>query len=664
MPQVGALFAAGALSSAIGGAVLNAAIGLAVNFGLSKLFPPKGPRQQEVQDEIRQADAPRAVHYGRVRVGGAVHFWDWTTESDDRYLYKLLAINTGEIDAFEEFYFNDTQVTVSSNAVTTTPYNGVAEIYTQDGSGEGGDYATLKAAFPTNWTNNHRLDGVATMLGRFEAVKGADISEVYPGGEPAMTAVIRGAKVYDPRTTTTAWSENVALQILDVLTGPNGRHALADMDLTSFEQAADDCEDNIVTGSGTIPRYVGGGTTFLNEPQKDKLARMLAACAGDLYRTPAGLIGLRVGKWRAPTYTIEPEHIVAIEGGAGSGEFEQVTALTPRFVSSRLDYQETTADPWEDSDLLALIGETEPKDFELPWVQDYRQARRLTKIAMARRNPKYRFTIRLRYWGLLLLDQENVTLNFPDFGISNEPFWIDRFSFDPAGTDGVVTVTLRHAEETSFDWTAAEEGDAPLEPTAIIQNGGTIPAPTISAIVVKERDGQPWIRATATTSTSFFLVGGFKRDDESEWTPLEVDQTSGVMKTPLLDNGTNYSVRMGYAISKLDGADVTYTTVTGTAVSVNAGPPDDPVLVSATDDGSDITFVFEPDVGSNYWRTFVMRGTTTGNAVAVETSYSTAQEVTITATTVADQSYWLLSQSYDSENSGFVFAISTASGGP
>lgn len=661
MPAVGALFAAGTIASAVGSAVVSAAVGFAVNFAISKLFPPKGPKPQDVQDEVRQADAPRTVDYGRVKVGGVMMFWDWTTESEERYLYKLLAVNTGEIDAFETFYFNDTELTLSGNSVTTAPYNGVAEVFSHDGSGEGGDYATLKAAFPSNWTSNHRLDGVATMLGRFKAVKGADISEVYPGGEPAMSAVIRGAKVYDPRTTTAAWSENVALQILDVLTGPNGRHDLADIDTAAFTQAANDCDDAIVTGTGTIPRYVGGGTTFLNEPVKDKLARMLAACAGDLYRTPEGLIGLRVGKWRAPTYTIEAEHIVGIEGGAGSGEFEQVTTLTPRFVSSRLDYQETTADPWEDSELLTLIGETEPKDLDLPWVQDYRQARRLTKIAIAKRNPKWRFTVRLRYWGLLLLDQENVTLNFPDFGISNEPFWIDRFSFDPAGTDGVVTVVLRHADATSFDWTAAEEGDAPLEPSTILQDGGTVPAPVISAVVVKERNGSPWIRATATVNSAFILCGEFKRDDESDWAEAPVDPLTGVMKTPLLDNNTTYSIRFGHKLSRLEGADVTYTTQTGIDSSVTPAAPDDPVVTAASDDLMNVSVTFTPDLGANYWRSKIWSGTGDfASATEIDVTESRAASITMTAPFAYSTKYWITSEAYGGAVSGEVLAYTTS----
>ena len=40
----------------------------------------------------------------------------------------------------------------------------------------------------------------------------------FPNGFPEITAIIKGKKVYDPRTSTTAWSDNPALCLRDYLT--------------------------------------------------------------------------------------------------------------------------------------------------------------------------------------------------------------------------------------------------------------------------------------------------------------------------------------------------------------------------------------------------------------------------------------------------------------
>jgi hypothetical protein len=44
----------------------------------------------------------------------------------------------------------------------------------------------------------------------------------YPNGIPLFTAVVRGKRVFDPRSSTTAWSDNAALCIRDYLTSAYG----------------------------------------------------------------------------------------------------------------------------------------------------------------------------------------------------------------------------------------------------------------------------------------------------------------------------------------------------------------------------------------------------------------------------------------------------------
>ena len=75
--------------------------------------------------------------------------------------------------------------------------------------------ARLVSLFPTLWTSAHRARGVAYLVCEFTFDETA-----FPSGLPNVTAVVRGAKVYDPRTATTAWSENPALLARHVITHP------------------------------------------------------------------------------------------------------------------------------------------------------------------------------------------------------------------------------------------------------------------------------------------------------------------------------------------------------------------------------------------------------------------------------------------------------------
>ena len=68
-----------------------------------------------------------------------------------------------------------------------------------------------------HWTTEHRLRGIAYMYVRL-----AFDADVFPNGIPEITATISGKKVYDPRTSTTAWSDNPALCLRDYLTSSYG----------------------------------------------------------------------------------------------------------------------------------------------------------------------------------------------------------------------------------------------------------------------------------------------------------------------------------------------------------------------------------------------------------------------------------------------------------
>lgn len=673
-----------ALAALAGPYIANAAAGLALSVAASRLFGPKGPSKQDLQNEIQQSDAPRTHHQGRVRVSGPKMFYDWTTEVADgkRYLHKLLAIDTGGVDSFLAFWLNDTKVDLAGTEVSTAPWDGgTVNLYTRDGRQgseyEGGYYPVLAGAFPDNWTLGtgtdvaHRLSGVATVLARMRSVKAAKLAETYPGGDPKVSVLLRGAPVYDPRLgarspSTMVYSENIALQILDDLVNEDhGRLSLDGVILPSFIAAANDCDDAMaLKAGGTNPRYFGGGSFGLNQALKDRIRPKLLACAGSLYTNTSGQIGLRVGKLRAPSFTITEEHIVGIEGRSGSGEFRRVTTFIPKYTEPNFDYQLTTAAPWVDEAELALIGETEPEELPLEWCQHHAQCDRIAKILAAKRNPKWRFDLRLRFWGLKLISEESVYLHLPVLGIHNEPFEIRDFRFNPGVKQAPTFIALAHMDESSFAFDpASEESDPPVRPDPVQRNDPPIPAPVIVSTEVRQRNGLPWIRAAAAVSSEFRLVGGYKKDTDAEWTPVEVDQDSGVLKTPLIDNAADHSIRFGYQRSTLVGSDVAYAEVTGLEVNVSPDPPDPPTLVSASEDGTDVTIVFRPDLGANYWRTLVMRGADEASALAVATTYATAEETTITVPVVEGVSYWVLSQNHDVKSSGFTFAIAIATGG-
>src|SRR5690606_23810070 len=130
----------------------------------------------------------------------------------------------------------------------------------------------------------------------------------------------RLSKVYDPREVghdpadpgTWAWSENAGLAILDYLTHPDGmRLSKDDCDLESFAAFADLCDEAVpLAAGGTEKRYRLWGVYQLTDEPDAVIQRMRRACDAEFYQTPEGKIGIRGGKWEAPTVTLREGQIL------------------------------------------------------------------------------------------------------------------------------------------------------------------------------------------------------------------------------------------------------------------------------------------------------------------------------------------------------------------
>ncbi|AXC50072.1 hypothetical protein DRW48_10540 [Paracoccus suum] len=669
MPQVvgtwiiNAAVASGALASAtgIGAALISAGAALAFNAAIAKIFAPKGPKPKDLQNELRQSDAPRVRYLGTNRASGAVLFWDWRSVGSKRVLFKLIAIAQGGMTDVRRWWLNDVEVTVVSEGVTggigdrVPDYGGNVNLRWRSGKGsfiDGGQYPSLLSAV-TEWTAAHKATRVGTILAEFKSVSSEDAIEVYPGGEPKVLVEFDGDIANAPGRTPTH-TLNLAWQLYDIIThADHGWLAPSEMDDASWALAVSDSFQTVPSAGGTTrARYLGGGGYQLAEPLKDVAQRWLDGMDGHLFLTTDGKLGMRVGKWRPPTYTITEDKIVSWDGGSGRDGLDVVATLVPKFTSPENMYQETSADPWEDPVALARYGEVAPKEIDLPVVQHHGQARRIAKRRAAAMNPKWRFTINLRFWGLLLYEEENVYLHMPRIGINNQPFAIRRWQCDMNGGDQVVTVTLEHVRPEADDWTAAEEGTAPVAAKA---TPGPKVVPTISIIstTVVTGLGSPYVRTTFTQPAGESVIGQYRRAGSVDpWTEMIREGTAGgVMRTQALFDREPIDMRFGVRRASWGTAIVgTWTEVNNIEVVANGTPPAPPTVVSWSGGiGTAVSVTFRPDLGANYSRTSLYRGepdSAFASAAQIATTYATGAEVTIGGGTVptGGAKYWLRSE--------------------
>ena len=226
------------------------------------------------------------VIYGTRRVGAQIIYMD-TNNNDSRDLYVVYALAVGECEEivkrsieldgapitdsarfFEGGYVGSDAISSGAGSVNTASQNGDKEI--NAGAGQFGTDPTKRymyvlnchhgaasqtadpmlVASMTNWTSDHRLDGICYIAAHFQYETTGMWS-----GVPQLTAQVRGKKVYDPRKDSTEggsgshrfndpstyeWSDNPALCFLDYISNNEYGKGLtaSQLNLTTFSSAA------------------------------------------------------------------------------------------------------------------------------------------------------------------------------------------------------------------------------------------------------------------------------------------------------------------------------------------------------------------------------------------------------------------------------------------
>ena len=490
--------------------LIKLGLGLVINAVVAKLNKQR-PDYKELQQEFQQSDAVARGHYGRVLVSGVRAFWAHA----DGVLHKILILGTGASDGIEQVRLDGAVVALDGSKVVTTPQfvvkgSSVMRFDWRLGAVPSTAYADTVAAFP-EWTTDHRLDGLTTILQIADRVAPEHVREAYPTGDaPQVQVLLKGRPCFDPRDDSTAWTENPALQLLDYLTSPDGgAEPLGEFHLPDFEALADLAGEAVtLNAGGSEPRYRCSLSYKYDEALKDVVTRFLGTFNGRVRERPDGKIGLTGGTWIAPTFTIEEQHLIAIEYGPGDGGLTAYSELVSRYIDPSADYTAQTTDPWQDAALVTRLGGVTTETADRLEVPSHSQCRRLDKMQIAFDNPEFQLTLTLRFFGLLLVDQDTVFVNLPSRGLSNVPFWIDGWSSSDDFT--TFTVILRSGDPTASDWDeTTEEGTPPSYPAAVGDGAGTIPAPANLEAVSSARfdDGSNVPSIVASWSAPLNLIG-------------------------------------------------------------------------------------------------------------------------------------------------------------
>lgn len=515
------------LSTVVAGAVANIAIGAALTaIGqiVTGAFSGGGSRPHtstpQAQATLNQSTGPRIRGYGRAKLGGTRAFWD----SGAGLLYQVIMAHHGKIDAFEQFYIGDLAVSLSGGLVTTAPMIGQVRIVPHDGASDQAADAEMLVAWPTVWTAQHQLRGIAYWYVRFLSPPAEDYQTVFPEGyNTPVRCVCRLSQVYDPRTELTVWSDNAGLCILDYLTHADGyNRSIDDIDIPSFVEFANLCDEPVpLAAGGTEPRYRLWGIYGLTDDPQDVLAKMRATCDAEFYQTPEGKIAIRGGKWDAPTVTIRDSDILGHSLEQGNNRFATFNELKILYTSPNHDYQTMEATSWENLADQAERGVL-PSSLNLDMVPSPTQARRLAKIHIAKSNPQWKGTIIANLSALDALGERTMRVVLPELSI-DDAFYVASFSIKPDLTG--VEIGVMSISEAAYTWSTAEEGASPPIPEDT-RPDPTFPVPVIVAL--SELGGDVTVLVEDPSRPELELHAQIRAGAGSLWQEMETDGLAAV----------------------------------------------------------------------------------------------------------------------------------------
>lgn len=559
------------LSQAAAIAVVNFVALTAASMAASKLLAPKMPSfadssLAERSQMVRSPIASRQIIYGRSKVSGVVVYIS-TTGAKNQYLHLVVAMAGHEVEEIGDVYFGDELALTGSGSSATGRFAGKAEIYKQLGGPAQVAQPQLVTATAGltdgKWTNAHRLRGIAYIY-----VQLTWDAEVFANGIPNISAIVKGKKVYDPRTTTTVWSANPALCLRDYLTDDLGMAmSSTEIDDSAVTDAANICDEQVqvlpLSPTTYENRYECNGVLSTSETPDANIGKLLSAMGGLIAYSGGKVVPYAAG-YRIPTVTLDEKHFA---GGMSvqtrTSARDRVNAVKGVYVSEE--------NQWQVSDFPSIAPAAYYtadnsvrywRDVVLPFTTSSSCAQRLSVIELRRAREEITFSARFRLEAMQVRAGDTVMITNAKLGWTAKVFEVMEWHFITDGNPPqlAVEMTLRETDSTVYDWSVGDEVAVTTAPNTTLPDPYTLSAPTNLALVADgttqliQLDGTAMPRilvAWSAPAETFIQSGGVVGIEYKEststtyltWSRVSGDQTRDYISSDV-KIGLTYDVRI------------------------------------------------------------------------------------------------------------------------
>jgi len=584
-------FAGGVFAFSLSNFLINAALGLALYALTPK--PQQGAQGYKVTAFGSALD--HQIIYGKTKVAGARVF-DGATGANNKFLHRVIAFAGHEVEEFSEVYLNDYKLTVNlttgavtsavNDAETTTRFNDRVRIIQRLGTSSQTAITEMVNEIP-EWTSNHRLRGIAYLYIRLEFD-----GDVFPNGIPEFTAVIKGKKVFDPRTNTTAWSDNPALCVRDYLSAAYGLVSPdSEIDDVLVSQAANVC-DQTVEGE---KRFTCNGAFTTGAQPADIVQSLLTSMGGLLWHAQ--------GEWRMkPAYYTSPVLSLTDDDLRSGLRVQTRAARRENFNTVRgtwrgeaSNWQVTDYKPVSDPAFIAVDGGQEREvDINLDFTTSHLTAQRIARIALRQQREQIAVSgvFGMRAFAVQIGDV--VQLTNARFGWTNKTFEVISWTFSFADDLSLeVQMSLR---ETSADVFTSVSG------AVFEKNNSALPSPyfvpgvgltaTVTQQILNEKVTNFILVDVATAAPEFVdsVEVQFRATGTTEWISVGV---GALGRFEIIDvEPDEYDVR-ARAINTL-GLRGVWEELPAIDVTGKRTPPSDVTGLFADLNGGSVTLDWEP----------------------------------------------------------------------
>lgn len=580
---------------------------------------------------VSSAVAPRDLVLGRVRKAGAI-FYKGSTGRDQQDMYLAIALAGHEIDAIEAIYLNDELVTLDgSGNVTDAPYAVSSRATAQQVVGVSGtitlpaDYIvgsvyffdvaydtsgqpsvsgltvtapegsvvnyqvpsassskvkitkylgaagqtadpSLLAAFPADWSSANVVQGVAYLV-----VKLSYSETAFPNGIPAVTAIVRGAKLYDPRSGLTVWSENPALMMRHVYQHPKfGKATVSASEDTRFIAAANACDTaTIYTVAGVAQPsralYKAAMVQPFGAPARSALDDLAQAMGGS-WAFAGGELYVKAGVYTSSVMSLTDADLAVITRSGGQETQVPITISVHRERAQKFntvkakiwdvqqDYKEAALTPLAPSAFVTADGVELVQEVPMPAIGYAPQALHIAGVMLrdARDPLTVELPFKLRAYPLELFDTVDLTIS--RYGWAAKTFMVIGRVWT---AEGSISLTLKETTASVFtlDGSFSAQGFAAntnLPSPWLVATLGTLTVTSGTNELIKQADGTvvsrmrvswPQIADAAVVQAGRIEVQYRLASSSGEWTTVSTDGANTEIVTADVQDGGVYIIR-------------------------------------------------------------------------------------------------------------------------